>query len=704
MSGQPCIHPSDADKFRKAYLDTLAVQVANNDANYQANKLHQRTGQVATQITDYRSTPEKFADMTSLRVLVKAELRRLMDDNNVERSMNHMTDDQVQLVSQSIEAIVKELVPRYKQGVDSAVFLDYIRALEKKPLLTTPASAPVSRSSSLPAVLDVKLIDEDELRGQMDATMRLGQLMRRIGTDLADDVGEALQYQMGKIDHILGLLPEVDALSVALKDSAVSLLNASMINYPNTDQLTKMIRTLQITNDREYIADALRRILQEVSPLENEREMIARAEAIIEHSDYAKQNELLATIGEEETGYLRSEVAEARSETSDAYRMVSDYRRQIADFQAVIADLQGQLAEATTGAEATKIQRQLETAQRRLEETERVLAETSSRLTEATKSLPEPDPDLRAKAGTAGGKGQKLRQIEILKAYMNAGLALMNKSVRNAFRTGKDGRLRLNSEGSADAMDAEQVALLYEENYDAMVAFNEQVRRPVGLPRSRSVSASSSGSAYGSPRTSPRENPDVLAFLERVKGKDTGLGQEPPSRLPEGRGLRGKGLSVAQDKGIAFKKVAPFGRYMIHLSKLNEDVICLSTQQGTNVPSYRTLRVSVPVANIIRKMVNGRNPSYEDIQKLDEQDKAEIHKVFKKAQITMGEGLEIPKPVSQIEDMNRFTILKGEILAGNDGRETIKQFKLLTLKLMNSGHLPKGQAKDLLVDLANLGY
>jgi hypothetical protein len=103
-------------------------------------------------------------------------------------------------------------------------------------------------------------------------------------------------------------------------------------------------------------------------------------------------------------------------------------------------------------------------------------------------------------------------------------------------------------------------------------------------------------------------------------------------------------------------------------------------------------------------MVNGRNPSYEDIQKLDEQDKAEIHKVFKKAQITMGEGLEIPKPVSQIEDMNRFTILKGEILAGNDGRETIKQFKLLTLKLMNSGHLPKGQAKDLLVDLANLGY
>lgn len=685
MSGQPCIHPSDADKFRKAYLDTLAVQVANNDANYQANKLHQRTGQVATQITDYRSTPEKFADMTSLKVLVKAELRRLMDDNNVERSINHMTDDQVKLVSQSIEEIAKELVPRYKQGVDSAVFLDYIRALEKKPLLTTPASASVSRSSSLPAVLDVKLIDEDELRGQMDATNALGQLMRRIGTDLAEDVGEVLQYQMGKIDHILGLLPEVDALSVALKDSAVSLLNASMINYPNTDQLTKMIRTLQITNDREYIADALRRILQEVSPLDNEREMIARAEAIIEHSDYAKQNELLAIIGEEEKG----QVADIERSRDYAYLHLGRLREQI-------TDLQKQLAEASSKTEETRIRRQLE-------ETQRVLAEASSRLTEATKSLPEPEPDLRARAGTAGGKGQKLRQIEILKAYMNAGLALMNKSVRNAFRTGKDGKLRLNSEGSADAMDAEQIALLYEENYDAMVAFYEQIRRPVDIPRSRSVSASSSafGSATSSRSASPRPEE---AFSGRVKGKDTGVGQEPPSRLPEGRGLRGKGLSVAEDKGIAFKKVAPFGRYMIHLSKLNEDVICLSTPQGTNVPSYRTLRVSVPVANIIRKMVNGRNPSYEDIQKLDEQDKAEIHKVFKKAQITMGEGLEIPKPVSQIEDMNRFTILKGEILAGNDGRETIKQFKLLTLKLMNSGHLPKGQAKDLLVDLANLGY
>ena len=695
MSGQPCINPTDADAYRKAYLDTLAVMVANDDLNYQANKLHQRTGQVATQITDYRSTAEKMADITSLRVLVKAELRRLMDEPNTERTINQLSDDEVRFVSQSIEAITKELVPKYKQGVDSAVFLDYVKGLIKKPALALGGTA---RESSAPAVLDIAGVDEDELEGQITLTRRILPFLRNIGTELAYQLYEQMRYQADRLEMILmNVLPDLNQLNVVVRGSASRLLRQSFQNYPNTDQLMKAGRALELTRERGYVEEQMLHLLDITTPNPADDEMMERAEALIA---YTLQNEALAGEYEKadaDKNVLRGQLLLSRDETNDAYVMITSLRRQV-------ADLEEQLAGATSRTEEARLTGQIARLQTKIDDLTGAFGETASRLIEAVSSLPEPNFELRGVAGTAGGKGSRTQQVEILKAYMTAGLSLMNKDVPNAFRNDKRGKLRLNSEGATDSMNAEDVAKLYDQNFDRMMEFYEQFTRPARLPRSRSGSESSS-SAYGSASSSRESSPraSLLAFQSRVAGKDSGVGQEPPSRFPEGRGLRGRGLSVVQE-GVAHKRVAPFGRYMIHLSKLNDDVICLSTQQGTNVPSYRTLRVSVPVANIIRKMVNGRNPSYDDIQKLGEDDKAEIHRVFKKAQITMGEGLEIPKPTNQIEDMNRFTILKGEILAGNDGKETIKQFKLLVLKLMNGGHLPRGQSKDLLLNLAELGY
>jgi hypothetical protein len=685
MSGQPCINPSDSDVYRKAYLDTLAVQIANNDANYQANKLHQRTGQVATQITDYRSTAEKMADITSMRVLVKAELRRLMDEPNTERTMTELSDDEVLFVSQSIEAIAKELLPKYKQGVESAVFLDYVKALMKKPALALVGG---SRESAGPAVLDVAGIDEDELEGQITLTRRLLPILKRIRGDLADRLYDQLRYQSDRLEAIFSnLLPYLNQLNVAVRGSASRLVRQSYQHYPNTDQLEKTGRALELSRDRGYLEQVMLQLMDMTMPTGADDDMLRRAEALI---SYTLQQEVLASEYEkadQDKYLLQAQLGEARGETSEAYSIAGRLQQQI-------LELQKQLGEATSKSEEARLTEQIARLQTKLDDLTGAFGETASRLEEAVKSLPEPNPELRGVAGTAGGKGSRIQQVEILKAYMTAGLALMNKGVPNAFRNDKRGKLRLNSEGATDSMDALQIADLYDQNYDRMKEFYEQFTRPARLPRSRASSiASSYGSASSSQSPSPRE-----AF--KAKATPSGAGEEPPSRTP----TSGRGLSVAEGKGVAHKKVAPFGRYLIHLSKLNDDVICLSTKQGTNVPSYRTLRVSVPVANIIRKIVNGRNPSYEDIQKLGEEDKAEIHKVFKKAHIVMGEGLEIPKPTQQVEDLNRFTILKGEILAGNDGVETIKQFKLLVLKLMNSGHLPRGQAKDLLVDLANLGY
>ena len=70
-------------------------------------------------------------------------------------------------------------------------------------------------------------------------------------------------------------------------------------------------------------------------------------------------------------------------------------------------------------------------------------------------------------------------------------------------------------------------------------------------------------------------------------------------------------------------------------------------------------------------------------------------------------ALEVPEEPEKEEDdqdINQFEILKGELLCGNDGNETIKKFKVLVMRMMNKGLLPKGQAKEILLDLATMGY
>jgi hypothetical protein len=54
--------------------------------------------------------------------------------------------------------------------------------------------------------------------------------------------------------------------------------------------------------------------------------------------------------------------------------------------------------------------------------------------------------------------------------------------------------------------------------------------------------------------------------------------------------------------------------------------------------------------------------------------------------------------------MNRFQILKGQVLAGNDNKELIKEFKVMLLKFIHNGKVPRGQGMDIICDLMAMGY
>ena len=128
MSGQPLKAPSDAQKYRDAYMANLNLQIKNNDKNLQANKLHQRTGVPATQISDYRTTSEKLADVETLRALVRSELLQIADSINAQAIVQKLSVDELRFVAQNIDMIVRDLKPKNRFGVLEPIFRAYLVA------------------------------------------------------------------------------------------------------------------------------------------------------------------------------------------------------------------------------------------------------------------------------------------------------------------------------------------------------------------------------------------------------------------------------------------------------------------------------------------------------------------------------------------------------------------------------------------------
>jgi hypothetical protein len=202
-------------------------------------------------------------------------------------------------------------------------------------------------------------------------------------------------------------------------------------------------------------------------------------------------------------------------------------------------------------------------------------------------------------------------------------------------------------------------------------------------------------------------------------------GGESPSESGFGLGLgrhrmTGMGLQSSQTRRVSSRirpeqvdfrrgvsstpKYVPFGRYLIHKPKLNDNIVKIASHSGAGVNGFKTLRVSRHMGDVLRKIVGGGNPSYEEVGGLSDDEKDYLHKLAKKSQIL--DRLTIPAPNKSREDKlsDRFDVLKGEIQAGNTSTEVIKEFKLLLLNLSNRDLLPKGQAKDVLLELVAMGY
>ena len=205
--------------------------------------------------------------------------------------------------------------------------------------------------------------------------------------------------------------------------------------------------------------------------------------------------------------------------------------------------------------------------------------------------------------------------------------------------------------------------------------------------------------------------------------KDTAGGAEM-----EGKGMKGRGIGRPKTRNalgstrphradiitpddIDFStgvpvapRFIPFGKLILNRNQLAKNIVSVKTIGGGFVKEFLSKKVSHNMGEVLRKIGCGAIPSFDDFDSLDKDERIYLHKLASKASILDRISVPTPKIDEDEKDINQFNIMKGQILAGNDNADMVKKFKVLILKLVRRGMLPKNEANNILMDLTTLGH
>jgi len=177
--------------------------------------------------------------------------------------------------------------------------------------------------------------------------------------------------------------------------------------------------------------------------------------------------------------------------------------------------------------------------------------------------------------------------------------------------------------------------------------------------------------------------------------------------------MKGKGLSATRShlKGnrvedahkITKKTVyVPFGRFVINKHRLDDNVVMIHRPSGMSIPEFPTHLVSPNLGHILKAITGGIIPHIDHITGLGIGDQEHLYKMLKHARI---DNVPVPSPKTDNQkEMDRFNILKGEIQAGNDNKTLVREFKVILLRFINDGRIPRKQGQDILLDLTSMGF
>lgn len=146
-------------------------------------------------------------------------------------------------------------------------------------------------------------------------------------------------------------------------------------------------------------------------------------------------------------------------------------------------------------------------------------------------------------------------------------------------------------------------------------------------------------------------------------------------------------------------KYDKLGDKIISVRMLKRNKVSLRTKSLTqaNVP---TKVVSNDIRNLLLEYLHTGKFNYRNFETFDDKDKQLVAEIFYQAGLDYELGINYAD--EYVKDLDRFELLKGQLLAGNDSKEIFREMKVIILRLLAGGRITRSKANTLLYDLVVL--
>jgi len=653
---------SDRNGARNEYIKNLQLETSNNLLNYNANQQFKATGQLPPSVTallDTRSITEKYADTQKARVAVLSGLREITDGANANVIVSQINSKDMIPLLNNLPQIIAEIKPKWSLGIPAPAFIGYWESYKQAIALTNGVS-------TLPIIQSNQLLTN--IQG----------LLQNIQTTLATKQDYTL------LKSVFALLPRTQEVEQARR----------MIE--EADEETQTIYSLATEMSRD--------ITREKDPIELEQKIQSLYSAL----EFAPPRSVVQNLTQQ--AQIISQLGNSPQEANQIAGQVRD------QFQ--------------MGIQMPK-QKSLEETEEELDSmTSTPIGESPSAISEITTETFKNTPAIKLPF--------YFTRVTNMAEFMNLDWGTKYNIIKILIGRGEIPKANI------DYGEAKNVSGLRKKNwrqsnlpelvenyYDKQNNFGggaEESKKEEGK-KIRPVLIDRPATAGGEEALEPTAE----QIAEGGKESGTGIKKRYASTggIADTKGIKrriqGKGINAHRthalttnltsggnyyqkpkiDTSHKVEKVPSyieFGKHVLHQHNLQGGILQIRRRSGTIINDLPRQAVGGKLKKVLITLTGTGSPSFEDINELNDSEKNLLNKIVKTCKIDQRLLVPTPNKNKEEQDFNRLQILSGEITAGNNNPQIVKELKTILLRLKNVGRIPKKHAHEIMEDLLSLGY
>jgi len=699
MSGQPYRYASDPERYRTEYLDSLGLRANIDNMNLQANKTYKLTGQLppVSQMQETRTTSEILADNERLKIDIIKAMREVGDAQfaqaviqRIQNSSLNTTGSLYTFFAQRIQAIIKNLKEQYRYGIkgdinDVETFASFV-----EDMFTKTKSMTSSVKGYFQQIHDgqKRSIHNPEDYDKIYTLFK--DIARRLL--LKSKPSSAIGKKCNKIAQGLRLYTEF--LSMDTIDRIVMMIanekSENFVVYENGKPTNKL-------DDFYDVFKRYNEIVEQFPAASTLYGLLQQLDQTIVNSDTALTNRLLTEFESlvsmiNEVGDLIIELRRLGSTLNSFYNQPRDLDEEAASSPPQPQPTQPQPSQPLP-----------------FPYDQPLFPDETPSPSSTQQPLPFPydqplfpdeiPPNVKPESNEPSelSTDAKRKYVEDLQTKITE-LETKNAENYKSFNKVNDhlGLIiqRLNDNDYTDDKERKKLIKISKKSEKALEALRDSIEFT-----ETTLTSMKEDLVQKLSELHEIDNPSGHGLRRRGRPKGCGVGK----RTSYTESVK---AHTAYDKGVMESpRFVKFGRYLVNSHKLNkDDILALKQPSGATLVDFPSVRISKNLSNVVKKMIGGGVPSYNELNGLSEPEKVYLHKISSKANILDKFSIPAPSKDQQEKDIHEFEVLKGEIMAGNDSKELIKKFKLHLIKLSKNGSLPKKEVAEIMEELLQLGF